>query len=308
VSRHTAGSLLVAGCALSWGLIGVIVRELPMPALTIVAWRVLLSALSVALVLVALRRWGRLRPPGWPVVALGVLLAVHWALYFLAIKQTSVASAVVVTYAAPILIALLAPLVLRERVPPVSVAALAVSAAGIALISLSGGSGASAVRLDGVLLAVGAAISMAGLVVALKRLAANADPRTVVVYLDGAAAVLLWPALVFPDYALSASSLGYLLLLGVVLTGLAGLVYVLAIRWIPATTVGILSYMEPVAAALLAALLLGERLTASVLVGGAAILLAGVVVVVRTPDPTTASVEEPVPAPDAGRVRAGVGA
>jgi drug/metabolite transporter (DMT)-like permease len=299
VSRHTAGSLLVAGCALSWGAIGVIVRQLPMPALTIVAWRVLLSSLSVALVLVALRRWRLLRPPAWPVLSLGALLAAHWALYFLAIRHTSVASAVLVTYAAPILIALLAPLVLRERVPPVSVAALAVSAGGIALISLSGGSGASAVRLDGVLLAVGAAISMALLVVALKRFASEPDPRTVVVYLDGAAALLLWPALVFPDYSLSAGSIGYLLLLGVVLTGLAGLIYVIAIRWIPATTVGILSYMEPVAAALLAAVLLGERLTVAVLAGGAVILAAGVLVVLRTPDPTTATVEEPVPVPAA---------
>lgn len=296
MSRHTAGSLLVAGCALSWGVIGVIVRELPMPALTIVAWRVLLSCLSVVVIVAALRRWRLLRPPGWPVMALGALLAGHWALYFLAIKQTSVASAVLITYAGPIVMAMLAPLVLRERVPPVSVAALAVPAVGIALISLSGGSGQSAVRPVGVLLAVGAAVSMALLVVLLKRFASATDPMTAVVYLDGTATVLLWPALVFPQYELSARSIGYLLLLGVVLTGVSGVIYVLAIRWIPATTVGILSYMEPVSAAILAALLIGEGLTVAVLVGGAAIVAAGVVVVLRTPDPTVAAVEEPVPA------------
>ena len=307
MSRHTVGSLLVAGCALSWGAIGVIVRELPMPALTIVAWRVLLSAGSVALILGLMRRWDLLRRPRWPVLALGALLAVHWALYFLAIKQTSVASAVLVTYAGPIVIAMLAPLLIGERVPPISVGALAVSAAGIALISLSGGSGESAVRPEGVLLAVGTAISMAVLVVLLKRFGSESDPRTVVVYLDGTATALLWPALVFADYPLSAESVGYLLLLGVVLTGLFGLIYVLALRWVPATTVGILSYMEPVAAAILAALLLGERLTVAVLVGGAAIVAAGVAVVLRTPDPAAASVEEPVPA-EVAPARARMGA
>ena len=293
--RHTAGSLIVAGSALSWGVIGVIVRKLPMPALTIVGFRVLLSAVSVAIILVALQRWDLLRPPPWPVLALGALLAVHWGLYFAAIKQTSVASAVLITYAGPIVIAMLAPLLIGERVPPVSIAALAVSAAGIALISLSGGSGAAAVRPAGVVLAVGAAISMAVLVVLLKRFSAQVDPMRVVVYLDGTATALLWPALVFPDYRLSGASVVYLALLGVVLTGLTGILYVLALRWVPATTVGVLSYLEPVSAAILAALLLGQRLTAAVLAGGAAIVAAGVAVVLAAPEPITGSVEEPVP-------------
>jgi len=308
VSRHTLGSLLVAGLALSWGVIGVIVRELPIPPLTIVAFRVALSALSVVAILVALRRWELLRPPPWPVFALGALLALHWGLYFVAIKETSVASAVLITYSAPILMALLAPALIGERVPRVSVIALGVSAVGIAVISLAGGSGAEAVRPLGVALAVGAAISMALLVVLLK-LYADRDPINVVVYLDGTATALLWPALVIPEYTVSAASWGYLLLLGVVLTGWSGLLYLLALRWVPATTVGILSYMEPVSAALLAALLLGESLTLAVMIGGAAIVAAGVAVVVASDDPVAASVEEPVPArTDVVRDRQAVGA
>ncbi|MFL5819163.1 MAG: DMT family transporter [Solirubrobacteraceae bacterium] len=303
MSRHTAGSLIVAASALSWGVIGVIVRELPMPALTIVAFRVLLSALSVAAILIALRRWDLLRPPPWPVLALGALLAAHWGLYFAAIKQTSVASAVLITYAGPIVIAMLAPLLIRERVPLVSIAALAVSGAGIALISLSGGSGDAAVRPAGVALAVGAAISMALLVVLLKRFSTDVDPMRVVVYLDGVATALLWPALVFADYRLSGADIGYLALLGVVLTGLTGILYVLALRWVPATTVGVLSYLEPVSAAILAALLLGQALTVAVIAGGAAIVAAGLTVVLATPDPVTGSVEEPVPAAEPLRAR-----
>jgi len=304
VRRHTAGSLIVAASALSWGVIGVIVRELPMPPLTIVGYRVLLSALSVALILVALQRWELLRPPPWPVLALGALLAAHWGLYFAAIKQTSVASAVLITYAGPIVIALIAPLLIGERVPPVTIVALAVSAAGITLISLSGGSGNAAVRPTGVALAVGAAISMAVLIVLLKRFTAQVDPMRVVVYLDGTATALLWPALVFPHYRLSGASVVYLVLLGVVLTGLTGILYVLALRWVAATTVGVLSYLEPVSAVILAAVLLSQRLTTAVLVGGAAIVAAGLAVVLATPEPIPASVEEPVPAGEPLRARA----
>ena len=84
------------------------------------------------------------------------------------------------------------------------------------------------------------------------------------------------------------------MILGIALTGVTGIVYVGALKWVPATTAGILAYMEPVSAALLAAVILGETLTPAVIVGGAAIVAAGVVVASRTPAPG-GSVEEPVP-------------
>jgi drug/metabolite transporter (DMT)-like permease len=56
--------------------------------------------------------------------------------------------------------------------------------------------------------------------------------------------------------------------------------------------------MEPVSAAVLAAVLLGERLTPAIVVGGAAIVAAGVVVALRTPG--GGSVEEPVAGPPEG--------
>jgi DME family drug/metabolite transporter len=296
VRRHTLGSLLIATCALTWGFVGILVRQVDLPALTIVFFRVALSASVVALVVVAIGRRDLLRPPPREVIGLGILLAVHWSLYFAAIKETSVASAVLITYAAPIFMALLAPLLIREHVPAVSVAALAVSMAGITAISLSGGSGGEAVRATGVVLAVLAAITYAFLIVLLKRWAAEVHPTTLIVWQEGAAAVVLAPALLFADFGtVGASDVGYLVLLGTVLTGATGLVYVAALKWVPATTAGILAYMEPVSAALLAAALLGEALTPAIVVGGAAIVAAGVAVALRTPDPA-GSLEEPVPA------------
>jgi drug/metabolite transporter (DMT)-like permease len=294
VSRHRLGSLLIAACALSWGLIGIIVREVDLPPLTIVFFRVALSAAAVALILVVAGRADLLRPPPRAVIALGVLLAIHWSLYFAAIKETSVASAVLITYAAPIFMAMLAPLLIREHVPAVSIAALGVSMVGIAVISLSGGSGGEEVRALGVGLAILAAITYAFLIVLLKRWAADVHPMTLIAYQEGTASLVLWPALLFTGYGgVTGADVGYLLLLGIVLTGATGVIYVGALKWVPATTAGILAYMEPVSAAMLAALVLGEALTPAVIAGGAAIVAAGVAVAMRTPA-GGASVEEPV--------------
>jgi drug/metabolite transporter (DMT)-like permease len=50
---------------------------------------------------------------------------------------------------------------------------------------------------------------------------------------------------------------------------------------VPATTAGILGYLEPLSAVVLAAVVLGERVGAWTFAGGAAILAAGVVVVLQ---------------------------
>lgn len=283
--RHTAGSLTIAACALSWGVIAVVVRQLDMPAMAIVFFRVLLATVALATGLLLSGRRDLFRLPSRAVLGLGVLLASHWSFYFGAIQETSVASAVVITYAGPILLALLAPVMLREHVPGLVLGALAVSVAGIALITLSGGSGEDAVRPLGVLLALLAAVSYAFLIVLLKKWASEVDPVTVVLYQSLMAAVVLSPAAVLADYSLGGADVAYLLLLGVVLTAGVGVIYVGALRSVPATTAGILAYMEPVSAALLAVLLLGESLTAAVVLGGAAIVAAGVAVVARGDTP-----------------------
>jgi DME family drug/metabolite transporter len=297
MSRQTIGSLMIAGCGLTWGFIAIVVRELDVPAMAIVFYRVVFAVAAISAVLLAIGRRDLFRTPNRAVLGLGVLLALHWSSYFAAIKETSVASAVLVTYAGPIFMALLAPALIRERVPAISIVALAVSAGGIALISLSGGGeGGSAVRPLGIALAVLAALTFALLVVLLKKYAADVDPVTVVLYEDAVGAAVLWPAALLADYELGLSAVGYLLLLGAGLTGAAGIVYVAALRWVPATTAGILAYMEPVSAALLATVLLGEELTAGVVAGGAAIVAAGVAVVLAAREPLPGTVEEPVPA------------
>jgi drug/metabolite transporter (DMT)-like permease len=297
VSRHTTGSLLIAGCALTWGLVGIVVREVDLPALSIVFFRVALSSGFIALLLLVSGRRDLLRPPPRAVMWLGVLLAIHWGLYFTAIKQTSVASAVLITYAAPIFMALLAPVLIREHVPRVSVLALAISVAGIVAISLSGGSGGEEVRLPGAALAFCAAVTYALLIVLLKRWAAEVHPMTLVAWQEGTAALVLSPALVFTSFGgVGRTDVAYLALMGIVLTGATGVIYLGALKRVPATTAGILAYMEPVSAAGLAALLLGEALTPAILVGGGAIVAAGVAVALRTP-PGAGSVEEPIPSP-----------
>jgi drug/metabolite transporter (DMT)-like permease len=278
-SRVTAPAA-IAACAASWGGIGIVVRELDMPALAIAFFQELLAAAVAVLMALAWRR-SALRPPPAGVAVLGVLLAAHFACLFGAVRATSVASAVLVTYSAPILIALLAPALLRERVSRVTVAALGVSAAGVAGIALAGGEGGGGVHPGGLGLALLAAATYALVVVLLKRWTADLDPLAVVVWQPIAAALALSPAALAGGYSIGGREVAYLVLLGVVLTGLTGIVYVVALRYVRATTAGILGYLEPLSAVVLAAAILGEQPGPWVAIGGAAIAAAGIAVVLE---------------------------
>jgi drug/metabolite transporter, DME family len=285
MSRRTGGSLVIFGLAVSWGIISILVREIDLPALALVFWRVALAAVAIALLLGLAGRGGSLLPPRRANLALGALLGLHWACYFGAIRETSVASANLLTYASPIFVAALAPMMLGERAGAATLGALGAGVAGIAVIAILGPtSGDAAVRPLGVALGAGAAVTYALMILLLKRSGVAADPVRTVFWQSLAAAVLLAPFAAVADYGgLDARQWAYVVLLGVVLTGLSGLIFVAALHLVPATTASILAYMEPVSAALLAAALLGEQLTPAVAAGGALILAAGVVVIVGTP-------------------------
>ena len=140
--------LAVAALATSWGLIAVIVRKVDLDAQVLAFYRLAFAAATLVLVAAALRRLALLRLTlhRGGVVLIGVAHPAHWFLYFVTIKLSSVAVAVLMAYLAPIAIALLAPFVLPERRSRVALVALVPAAAGVALVAFSGEEGGAVRR------------------------------------------------------------------------------------------------------------------------------------------------------------------
>jgi DME family drug/metabolite transporter len=280
-------NLALAGLAASWGLIAVLVAAVDLGAESLAFSRLALAALTLAVLAVLTGRRRMLAPGGrLPALALlGLVQAAHWLLFFEAIKLGSVAVAVLTFYTAPIFLAVLAPSVLGERLSNVALGALVPGAIGIWLIAGSA-PGGDAVRGWAIVAGLGSAATYAALVVLSKRLLqSEVEPLTVAFWdcLVGALALaplLLVAARVVPE---GAGEWGAVLLLGAVFTGLSTLVYVGLLRHVTAQAAGILTFLEPVAAVVLAALLLGEPLGSRTLVGGALVLLAGLAVVALEP-------------------------
>lgn len=278
--RRRSGYPELIAAGLIWGSIGVVVKQLTVPAPAIVFFRLGIGAVVVVAWFAARGRLAALRlgPRRGTMVLLGVVLAVHWVLLFEAFKRLDVATTILVVYLGPVLIALGAPLVVAERIERRTIGALALSVGGIALIALPGIGDLDAVGLG---LALLAAVGFAVLVLYGKVMTEHYEPPALVAWQLGIAAIVCSPGVLGTTPGEVARAWPGLLLLGVAETGIAGILYFRALRAVKAQHVGILAYLEPVSAVFYAWAFLGEVPAGLTLAGGALIVVAGVSIVLR---------------------------
>lgn len=289
-------NLTVAGLAASWGFVSVIVAGVDLSGEVLVFWRCLIAAAVLPLLLLAMGRIGVLviRGRGAQVIGLGLLLALHWTLFFEALKRASVAVAILTVYTAPIFLAVLAPLLLRERRSRIGLVALAISAPGLVLIALAGegGSGADPIA---VLMGLGAALTYAFLVMATKIVVREVSPFAVAFWTYAVVAAVIVPFVLADGRVVPhLSEWPSVLALGALLTAVSGVIYMRALRDVTAQAAGLLAYVEPVSASFLAWAILGQEFGWQVALGGAAVLTGGALVVLYEPE--EAAVPDAVPA------------
>lgn len=276
----------VAGLSASFGLVSIVVRGVDLDAAVLVFFRCLFAVPATVLALLLTRRLfvltrGRTLKAA---LLLGTTLGAHWFFFFETIKQSSVAFAVLAAYMAPIIVALLAPVVLPERRSRIALVALVPAAAGLALIALAGGDGIEVTPLA-VLTGLGTALTYAALVIGTKAISASVSAAGLTFWNYSLAGLVMVPLLLGADRVLPrAEEIVYVVLLGVVFTALSGYLYVWLIRKVTAQTMGLIAYLEVVSAALLAWVIFEEELTWQVIVGGALIILSGLAVVVFEPE------------------------
>ena len=210
-----------------------------------------------ALVLVAFALvTGRFRVPTTErgrLVLLGVLLSAHWLTFFLAIQLTTVAVALAVVYTGPIIAAVLSGPVLGERNVGSAWIGLALAAGGM-LVVVRPASGAT---LDGVVLAMVSALLFAALFIVGKPLASLLGGLAVATWEAVVASIVLAP---FTVQAVRESSEFWreFLILGVVFTGIVGVIWWGSMRRLPVAVVSVIMYLEPASAVLWAAFCLDE--------------------------------------------------
>ncbi|MFF9785000.1 DMT family transporter [Streptomyces nigrescens] len=290
------GLLYVTLAATAWGTAGaaaaLLYRGSGLGPLALTFWRTFGGLVLLLAVRALLRRRSgtvavRTPAPYEPlrrrlprIVMTGVALAVFQAAYFAAVEATGLAVGTVVTMGAgPVLIAIGARVTMGERLGAGGVLAVAGALAGLAILVL-GGDGGTTVRPAGVGYALLSAAGCAAMTLITRRLGkgGGSDPyaSTVSAFAVGALCLLPLAAVegLWPQAHDLGRSLWLLVYIAAVPTALAYGLYFAGLAAVRAATASVISLIEPVSAAAIAVLFLGERLTMATAIGTGVLLTA----------------------------------
>ena len=276
----TSGAFLVLAAGVLWGTTGTTQALAPagVTSASIGAMRLLVG--GGVLMLLALMRGG-LGSGRWPVfgtLLAGVCVASYQLCFFAAVHRTGVAVGTLVGIgSSPVIAGLLGFIFRGERPGRRWLVATLFALAGCGLL-VAGGGKLSADPL-GILLALGAGASYASYTMAIKGLLPGRTPDAVMAVVFCIGALLLSPLLFTQDLRWIAAPRGIavVLYLGIVVTALSYWLFARGLKSIPVASAVTLSLAEPLTAALLGIVLLGERLSPAAL-GGIPLLFAGLAV------------------------------
>jgi len=280
-----SGYFYVAAAAIIWGSNGVIVNLVPYDAYTIAFFRVLFASFTLLpVVLLTRKREVMSAARHWKIMlSLGCLLALGWALIFHAMKLIAIANAVLLNYTAPIFVALLAPLVLKEKLEKSTLIALAISVAGIVVISYQQNLQISDPGFNplGVILGLLAGLAYAGFIIVSKKALSSFSSQVVAFYSYSIASIFLLPFMIGTDFSPDLAPWILLLVLGVFNTGFAVTLYLKGLGMVKAQKAVVFTYLEPASAVVFGSLFLAQQPTPLMLVGGFLILIAGYIAASR---------------------------
>lgn len=255
-----------------FGLSAVLGQFVTAPAVIVAGGRVICSVLLLFLLSIAGRASLKLKSRkdyGIAVFA-GTILAVHWTTFFQAIQSSSVAIGTITFSTFPLFLTFLEPLLFQEKLKVKSVLSAAVLLLGV-FITIPEFSMENQITI-GIIWGMVSSLSYAVLSLANRYLSRSYAARTVCLYEQGTAAVVLLPAMFFVKTSWTPQNILGIAAIGFICTAFAHSLYVAAQRKVKAQTAGIISGMETVYGIVYALFFLGEVPGIRELIGGTVIL------------------------------------
>lgn len=262
-----------------FGTIGIFRRFIPLPSSVLAMARGFIGAVFL-LIFMAVKKekpsLNEIKDKLLPLCISGVLIGFNWILLFEAYNYTTVATATLCYYMAPVFVIIASPFLFKEKLTLKKILCVITALVGMLLVSgviETGFSGTG--ELKGVLLGLGAAALYASVVLMNKKTAGVPIYTKTVIQLGSAAIVLLPYTLLtenFAEITLEPLTVIMLLIVGVVHTGWSYALYFGSMDNLKAQTVAIFSYIDPVVAIILSALILKEEMSVFGVIGAVLVL------------------------------------
>ena len=279
MTNPKTAKLAFLSAILIYGTLGVFVRYAGQPSALVALARSSIGTLFLLFLLAVKRQkidFSAIRRNWRPLLIAGVLLGLNWVTLFEAYRYTTVAVATLCTYLNPIIIVFGAAILMHEQLTARKLLCIAVALIGMVFVSGVPQSGLpEAGEATGILLALLSAVLYASDVSINKFLDQVPACERTLVQLAVAALVMIPYILLTEDVAaMTLTPLGAVLLLivGVFHTGWCYSLFFGSMTYLPAQTVVLFSYIDPIVAIFLSALLLKEPLGWSGILGAVLVL------------------------------------
>lgn len=204
----------------------------------------------------------------------GGAMGINWILLFQAYRYTSVSTATLCYYFAPVIVTALSPVLFRERLTRKQLFCFAMATLGLVLITGLEPSAGSA-NLTGILFGLGAAVLYAAVILLNKYIRSTAGiQRTFLQFLAAIVTLIPYVAATGGVTLSRLDSTGWmcLLVVGILHTGITYCLYFSSLKALPGQRAAILSYIDPLVAVLISVTVLREPMTWQQALGGGLIL------------------------------------
>lgn len=260
-----------------FGTIGLFKKQIPLTSGEIALYRAVLAVAVILPVLLLTKQSLDLRriKKELPLLLLsGAAMGFNWILLFEAYEYTTVSAATLSYYFAPVLVTVACPVLFREKAGAKQWLCSVMATVGIVLITGLGDPAVGSTHLLGIGLGLGAAVLYATVILLNKYIRqVGGIHRTLLQFLAAIAVLVPYVLLTGPTEGfIGGRGLLFMLIIGLVHTGLAYCLYFSAMKDLPGQKVAILSYIDPLVAILLSALWLKEPMGPWQIVGGVLIL------------------------------------
>ena len=265
------GALYVLLAIFLWSSQGAVVRLAGVDLHVLIFYSIVVSLIVQGVVLCQKRYRSKVpdsRKMIYPAM-LGVLSLGNTFTFFYAFQNTTIANAVLTHYTAPVIVAFLAPFFLKERITRKIVAVIVLASAGLVVMLNKFSLGAH--ETAGILAGLVSGITYAVIIIFLRLHSEKFNPLVLTFFTNVTMGLLLAP---FVD-GFPAKALWSILLIGIVYSTIAPILYYRGLQEITANRSAVLGYLEPVCAIILSMFLLKEIPGLYSIAGGLLIMFSG---------------------------------
>lgn len=254
-----------------WSSLGVVVRLAGVDLHILIFYSIIVS-LMVQVPIIAQKRY-RKEMPGvgkmiYPVI-LGIVSLSNSFSFFYSLQNTTIANAVLTHYTAPVIVAFLAPVFLKERITMKII--FVISLASFGLWIMLNGFSLEQGQFKGIMAGLLSGVTYAIIIIFVRMHSAKFDPLILAFLANLTIAAVLAPFIrTFPLKALWCY-----LFIGVVHSTIAPVLYYKGLQCVPANRAAVLGYIEPVCAIIFSMLLLKETPGVNSIIGGILIIFSG---------------------------------